>query len=450
MRIITLNATASAPRRAKACSSGCGGRARTSSACRRRRRRSTSSPTHDIGSKGYHELLPRCRAQGYCGVAIYTTREPDARRARLRRRRSSTARAATSRRSSASCPSSRCTCLRLGRAPSGRPRSTAFSTRSCRISTRLRRRRRDYIICGDWNIAHQKIDLRNWRSNQKNSGFLPEERAWLDRLFGHAGYVDAFREVNAKPEQYTWWSNRGQAARRTSAGASITRSSSRSLAGSARAAYDLQGQVVLRSRAADHGLRHLSRRRATPRVRRREPRGWLQALLVYRQPRVLSMLFLGLLRRACRSIWCSRRCRPGCARRASSARPSACCWVGLVVLDQVPVGADRRSHAAAASHALARPPAQLDAARAGGHRHRPAQLSSSDPSAGVLHDRGVGAVRSRSARRRRTSRSTRGASSPRPSNAGRDGGGVPDRLSRRADHGERRRVRDRARSSAGT
>jgi exodeoxyribonuclease-3 len=75
----------------------------------------------------------------------------------------------------------------------------------------LKRKRRDYVICGDWNIAHKEIDLRNWKSNQKNSGFLPEERAWLDQLFGDVRYVDAFREVNADPDHYTWWSNRGQA-----------------------------------------------------------------------------------------------------------------------------------------------------------------------------------------------------------------------------------------------
>jgi exodeoxyribonuclease-3 len=75
----------------------------------------------------------------------------------------------------------------------------------------LRRRRRDYVLCGDWNIAHKEIDLKNWRSNQKNSGFLPEERAWLDRLFGDVGYVDGFREIDTRAEQYTWWSNRGQA-----------------------------------------------------------------------------------------------------------------------------------------------------------------------------------------------------------------------------------------------
>jgi exodeoxyribonuclease-3 len=68
-----------------------------------------------------------------------------------------------------------------------------------------------YIICGDWNIAHKEIDLKNWRSNQKNSGFLPEERAWMDTLFGEMQYVDAFREVNTQPEEYTWWSNRSRA-----------------------------------------------------------------------------------------------------------------------------------------------------------------------------------------------------------------------------------------------
>ena len=75
----------------------------------------------------------------------------------------------------------------------------------------LKRKRRQYVLCGDWNIAHKEIDLRNWKSNRKNSGFLPEERAWLDELFGDVRYVDAFREVNTDPDHYTWWSNRGQA-----------------------------------------------------------------------------------------------------------------------------------------------------------------------------------------------------------------------------------------------
>jgi len=75
----------------------------------------------------------------------------------------------------------------------------------------LARARREVLLCGDWNIAHKEIDLRNWRSNQKNSGFLPEERAWLSRVFDEVGFVDVFRRINQKPDQYTWWSNRGQA-----------------------------------------------------------------------------------------------------------------------------------------------------------------------------------------------------------------------------------------------
>lgn len=76
---------------------------------------------------------------------------------------------------------------------------------------KMRRQKREFIICGDWNIAHTKNDIKNWRSNQKNSGFLPEERAWLDQLFGRVGYVDAFRVINQAADEYTWWSNRGRA-----------------------------------------------------------------------------------------------------------------------------------------------------------------------------------------------------------------------------------------------
>jgi exodeoxyribonuclease-3 len=76
---------------------------------------------------------------------------------------------------------------------------------------KLRNSGREIILCGDWNIAHREIDLRNWRSNRKNSGFLPEERAWLTRVFDELGFVDVFRRVDPRPDRYTWWSNRGQA-----------------------------------------------------------------------------------------------------------------------------------------------------------------------------------------------------------------------------------------------
>ncbi len=72
---------------------------------------------------------------------------------------------------------------------------------------------REFILCGDVNIAHQEIDLKNWKGNRKNSGFLPEERAWMTRLLSDAGVVDVYRQLHptTTDEAYTWWSNRGQA-----------------------------------------------------------------------------------------------------------------------------------------------------------------------------------------------------------------------------------------------
>ncbi len=83
----------------------------------------------------------------------------------------------------------------------------------------MQRKKSEFIICGDWNIAHKKVDIKNWRGNQKNSGFLPEERAWMDWLLNDSDnardkplkFVDAFRAINQQENEYTWWSNRGQA-----------------------------------------------------------------------------------------------------------------------------------------------------------------------------------------------------------------------------------------------
>jgi exodeoxyribonuclease III len=75
---------------------------------------------------------------------------------------------------------------------------------------KLKKSGRDYVICGDWNIAHQNIDIKNWRGNQKNSGFLPEERAWLSTLL-EQGWIDTHRSLKPDAAEYTWWSNRGNA-----------------------------------------------------------------------------------------------------------------------------------------------------------------------------------------------------------------------------------------------
>ena len=89
--------------------------------------------------------------------------------------------------------------------------AAVVETREADLSCMLKASGREIVLCGDWNIAHQAVDLKNWKSNQKNSGFLPEERAWLTRIFDDHGFVDVFRRLDQRPEQYTWWSARGQA-----------------------------------------------------------------------------------------------------------------------------------------------------------------------------------------------------------------------------------------------
>jgi exodeoxyribonuclease-3 len=159
---------------------------------------------------GYHAHYFDAEKKGYSGVAIYARREPDAIIRGLGfdefDREGRYIEARFGRLSVAS--------IYLPSGSSSEERQAAkfrFLDLFMPHLARLRRRRREYILCGDWNIAHKAIDLKNWRSNQKNSGFLPEERAWMDELFGRRRYVDAFRVVNQEPDQYTWWSNRGRA-----------------------------------------------------------------------------------------------------------------------------------------------------------------------------------------------------------------------------------------------
>lgn len=70
---------------------------------------------------------------------------------------------------------------------------------------KITRKRRDYIFCGNWAMAHRRQDVQNWQNNDGNSGFLPHEQQWMDQLFNQLGYVDAFRRVNHDSDEYTWW-----------------------------------------------------------------------------------------------------------------------------------------------------------------------------------------------------------------------------------------------------
>lgn len=165
---------------------------------------------HDVDVPGYRRYLYDAKRPGYSGVAIYARREPDeVVRGFGVREFDDEARYLEARFGALSVVS-----LYLPSGSAGPHRQASkfrFMRKFLPYLQALKRKRRQYILGGDWNIAHKPIDLRNWKSNQRNSGFLPEERAWLDRLFDEVGYVDAFREVNQEPDQYTWWSNRGQA-----------------------------------------------------------------------------------------------------------------------------------------------------------------------------------------------------------------------------------------------
>lgn len=160
--------------------------------------------------KRWHCYYADAARKGYSGVAIFSRRKPDAVRAGLGIPGiDAEARYLEARYSGISVAS-----LYVPSGTSGDHRQQvkmAFLERFARCLGALRRQRREYVICGDFNIAHKQIDLENWRSNQKNSGFLPEERQWMDGLFGSLGYVDAFRVVDPGPRRYTWWSNRGRA-----------------------------------------------------------------------------------------------------------------------------------------------------------------------------------------------------------------------------------------------
>jgi exodeoxyribonuclease III len=175
----------------------------------------TKSQEHQLAGRefrprGYHCVYYDARRPGYSGTAIYSQREPD----RIIRGFGIDEFDGEGRYLEARFGNLSVVSVYLPSGSAGPERQASkfrFLAAFMPHLQALRRTRRQYILCGDWNIAHKQIDLRNWRSNQKNSGFLPEERAWLDRLFGPAGYVDAFREINTDPDQYTWWSNRGQA-----------------------------------------------------------------------------------------------------------------------------------------------------------------------------------------------------------------------------------------------
>ncbi len=175
----------------------------------------TKAHTHQLPPDTYHPAGYRCyyhdaERKGYSGVALFARREPDEVRTGLGWPECD----AEGRWLEARFGNLSVVSLYLPSGSSSSERQAVKFDFLARLVEPLRAMRasgRDSILCGDWNIAHKEIDLKNWRANRDHSGFLPEERAWMDELFGPLGWVDAFRAVNPEPDQYTWWSNRGRA-----------------------------------------------------------------------------------------------------------------------------------------------------------------------------------------------------------------------------------------------
>ncbi|HEU0282214.1 MAG TPA: exodeoxyribonuclease III [Gallionella sp.] len=163
-----------------------------------------------LAPRGYHGHFYHAEKKGYSGVGIYSKRKPDAVIEGL----GIPGFDAEGRYLEVQFGMLSVVSLYLPSGSSGEERQAVKFKFMAAFLPHLRELRasgREVILCGDWNIAHTEKDLKNWRGNQKNSGFLPEERAWLTRIFDETGFVDVFRKLYPELEAYTWWSNRGQA-----------------------------------------------------------------------------------------------------------------------------------------------------------------------------------------------------------------------------------------------
>lgn len=159
---------------------------------------------------GYHGYFHCAEQKGYSGVGIYSRIQPD----RVIEGVGIAEIDAEGRFLQVTYGQLSIISLYLPSGSSGEHRQAAkffFMEKFFPILKTLKDSGQEIILCGDWNIAHQEIDLKNWRANQKNSGFLPEERMWLSKVLDEVGFIDVFRLLNNEPDQYTWWSNRGQA-----------------------------------------------------------------------------------------------------------------------------------------------------------------------------------------------------------------------------------------------
>ncbi len=165
--------------------------------------------------EGWHTLLAPSSDRGRSGVAIYSRTAPDTSRIGF----GSEEFDGSGRYAEIELRDLVIASLYLPSGDVGTPRQDekerfmeAFLPYLVELRARAEAAGKDVLVCGDWNIAHQEIDLKNWKNNRKSAGFLPEERAWLSRVFDEAGYVDVVRRQYPEgPGPYSWWSYRGKA-----------------------------------------------------------------------------------------------------------------------------------------------------------------------------------------------------------------------------------------------
>jgi len=172
----------------------------------------TTDLNEDFRPKGWHVAFCSAQKKGYAGVAVYSRHAPDAVHDTLGAAEFDD----EGRYLAFDLGPLTVASLYLPSGSSGPERQASKDRFLAFFEPRLQAMAhdgREYVLCGDWNIAHQNIDLKNWKSNQKNSGFLPHERAWMSRVLDTHGWVDGYRRLypDATGDAYTWWSNRGNA-----------------------------------------------------------------------------------------------------------------------------------------------------------------------------------------------------------------------------------------------
>lgn len=164
---------------------------------------------------GWHQTLAPAAAKGRAGVALLSRDEPDDVRIGFGEPEFDDA----GRYVEADLPGLTVSSLYLPSGDVGTDRQdekerfmAAFLPYLDTLRKRAESQGREVLVCGDWNIAHREADLKNWKNNQRNAGFLPEEREWMGRVFDEAGYSDVVRALHPEVSgPYSWWSYRGKA-----------------------------------------------------------------------------------------------------------------------------------------------------------------------------------------------------------------------------------------------